>query len=299
MGTTDYLVILNNDFSLSRQKILWLVFFLSFAVKVPIVPVHLWLPEAHVEAPTAGSVILAGILLKLGTYGFIRFSLSLFPLAAFFFRPLIFVFSVIAVIYTSLTAIRQTDIKRVIAYASVAHINITLLGVFSFNIYGLEGSIVQIISHGLVSGALFLCVGVLYERHHSRLISYYSGLTHTIPFFVIFFLFFTISNIALPGSSSFIGEFLILVGIFESNKTAAFFSATGIVLGGAYSLWLFNRLAYGNFKTQFILHSVDVNRKEFYCFLPLVFLVLILGIFPEFFLKSLHISCANLIESLF
>jgi len=223
IGTTDYLVILNNDFSLSRQKILWLVFFFSFAVKVPIVPVHLWLPEAHVEAPTAGSVILAGILLKLGTYGFIRFSLSLFPIAAFFFRPLIFVLSVIAVIYTSLTAIRQTDMKRVIAYASVAHINITLLGVFSFNIYGLEGSIVQIISHGLVSGALFLCVGVLYERHHSRLISYYSGLTHTMPFFVIFFLFFTISNIALPGSSSFIGEFLILVGIFESNKTAAFF----------------------------------------------------------------------------
>ncbi|MAY74462.1 MAG: NADH-quinone oxidoreductase subunit M [Phycisphaerae bacterium] len=296
-GSTHYIILVENSFSPEKQKYLWLAFFFSFAVKVPIFPVHLWLPEAHVEAPTAGSVLLAGILLKLGTYGIIRYSLPLFPLASVFFRPFVFALGSVAIIYTSITAIRQSDIKRVIAYASVAHINITVLGLFSFNLVGFEGAIFQMLSHGVVSGALFLCVGVLYDRHHSRLIKYYGGLVHTIPLFITLFLFFTIANIALPGTSSFVGEFLILFGTFYANSFTAFAAGSSIVLSSAYSLWLFNRLSYGNVKSQFINISFDITKREFYCFFPLVFLTLVGGIYPNIFLKSLHSCSAGLLCS--
>jgi len=298
MGTTDYEVLLSNPLEEKKQYLLWLAFFASFAVKVPMIPVHIWLPEAHVEAPTAGSVILAGILLKLGTYGLIRFSLPLFPVASIYFTPLVYAMAIVAVIYTSLTAIRQSDMKRIIAYASVAHMNLTLVGLFSLTAAGVEGSILQMLSHGLVSGALFLCVGVLYDRHHSRMVKYYSGMAHTMPLYVTIFLFFTMANIALPGTSSFVGEFMILLGTFQTNTFAAFFSATGMVLGGAYSLWLFNRVAYGNLKSQYIGFSKDLSRREFMTFLPLVVLTLIMGIYPEIFLDPLHVSCANLSEHL-
>lgn len=295
VGSFDYFILLNHDFSFARQKIIWLCFFISFAVKVPIMPVHLWLPEAHVEAPTAGSVLLAGVLLKLGGYGLIRFSLPLFPDACFFFRPFVFCLGIIAVIYTSFIAIRQSDIKRVIAYASVAHMNITLLGLFSLTLAGIEGCIFQIFSHGLVSGALFLCVGVLYDRNHSRIISYYSGLVQTMPLFSFFFVVFSMANIALPGTSSFIGEFVIFIGLCQISWVTTFFSATGMVLGGCYSLWLLNRLIYGHFKNQFLVKSIDISRLEFNLFGPLFTLVIFLGVYPNCFFDTLHISAMNLL----
>jgi len=298
-GSSNYLVLLDYNFSMNHQKFLWFSFFLSFSVKVPIVPVHLWLPEAHVEAPTEGSVILAGILLKLGTYGLVRFSICLFPLATLFFKPFIFLISVIAVIYTSITALRQSDIKRVIAYASIAHINITLLGLFSFVVIGLEGALLQIISHGIVSGALFFCVGVLYDRHHTKIISYYSGLVQTIPLFINFFLLFTIANIGLPGTSSFIGEFIILLGVFSVNTVAAFFSASSLVFGGCYALWLFNRLSYGNVKNSYMAYSSDLTLKEFFVFFPLCFLVFFIGVFPSLFLETIHVSCYNVVQLIY
>merc|ERR1712100_756935 len=224
VGSFDYQLLFLCNFSETKQKFLWLCFFLSFSAKIPMMPFHIWLPEAHVEAPTTGSVILAGILLKLGSYGFLRFSLPLFPYASVYFTPLIYTFGVIAVIHTSLTAIRQTDLKRIIAYASVAHMNLVLIGMFVFNAQGLEGSILQQLSHGLVSGALFLCVGVIYDRHHTRLIKYYSGLAHTMPMYIAIFMFFSMANIALPGTSSFVGEFLILAGAFQTNTTVCVLS---------------------------------------------------------------------------
>ena len=222
VGTTDYETLLAFNFSFYEQRIIWLAFFASFASKVPMLPVHIWLPEAHVEAPTAGSVVLAGILLKLGSYGFIRFSFTLFPEASLYFTPFIFCMSILGVIYTSLTAIRQTDLKRIIAYTSVAHMNLVMIGLFSFNVVGLEGAILQSLSHGFVSSALFLIIGVVYDRHHTRMVKYYSGLVHTMPLFTIIFLIFTMANIALPGTSSFVGEFLILSGAFKVSTSATF-----------------------------------------------------------------------------
>jgi proton-translocating NADH-quinone oxidoreductase chain M len=297
VGSTDYGTLLNYEFSVLEQKLLWLSFFTSFAAKVPMFPAHIWLPEAHVEAPTAGSVILAGILLKLGTYGFLRFSLPLFPLASFFFSPLIYTLSIMGVVYASLTAIRQTDLKRIVAYTSVAHMNLVVLGLFSFNIIGLEGAIIQSISHGFISSALFLIVGVLYDRHHTRMLKYYSGLVHTMPFFSALFLLFTMANIALPGTSSFVGEFLILIGVFKVSTAGAFLSATGMVFGGAYSLLLFNRIVYGNLKLQYISYFSDINKREFFVFLPLVIGTLFLGVYSEIFLTSLHSSVFNLVEA--
>ena len=297
-GTTDYQILLTTTFDPEVQKLLWLAFFASFAVKVPMLPVHIWLPEAHVEAPTAGSVILAGILLKLGSYGFLRFSLPLFPYASVYFTPLIYAFACVAVIYTSLTAIRQTDLKRIIAYASVAHMNLVLIGMFVYNLQGLEGSILQQLSHGLVSGALFLCVGVVYDRHHTRLIKYYSGLAHTMPIYVAIFMFFSMANIALPGTSSFVGEFLILAGAFQTNTTVCVLSATGMILGGGYSLWLFNRVAFGNIKVQYMKAFSDVDKREFATLLPLILLTLVMGIYPEIFLDPMHLSCSNLLAQL-
>ena len=251
VGTTDYEMLLAFSFSELEQKFLWFAFFLAFAGKVPMVPVHLWLPEAHVEAPTAGSVILAGVLLKLGTYGFIRYQIPLFPNASFFFTPLVYTISVIGIIYTSFTAIRQSDFKRIIAYTSIAHMNLVMIGIFSFNSIGIEGAIFQSLSHGFVASALFLVIGIVYDRYHTRIVKYYSGLALVMPIYITVFVFFTMANIAFPGTSSFIGEFLILTGSFKSNTSVAFLGATGVILSGAYSLWLLNRIAFGNMKVQY------------------------------------------------
>lgn len=294
-GTTDIQILLTSEFTLERQMLLWLAFFASFAVKIPMVPFHIWLPEAHVEAPTAGSVLLAGILLKLGGYGFLRFSIPMFPEASVYFSPLIYTMSIVAIVYTSLTTLRQTDFKRIIAYSSVAHMNFVTLGMFSGNIQGIEGSIILMLSHGIVASALFLCIGVLYDRHHTRIIKYYSGVTQLMPIYAIIFLIFTMANISLPGTSSFVGEFLVLIGIYQANTTVAFLATTGIILGAAYSLWLYNRVAFGNLRIEYIHLFSDVNRREFYIFLPLILLTLYMGIYPEVFLSPLHTSVANLI----
>ena len=298
-GTTDYEILLSVSFSFLEQKILWLTFFVSFATKVPMVPVHLWLPEAHVEAPTAGSVILAGVLLKLGTYGFIRFSLPLFAEACFYFSPLVYTFSSAGIVYASFTAIRQTDFKRIIAYTSVAHMNLVMLGIFSFRVIGLEGAVLQSLSHGFVASALFLIIGVVYDRYHSRMIKYYGGLVHTMPLYIFIFLFFTMANIGLPGTSSFIGEFLILVGSFQVNTGVTVIGALSMVIGGCYSLWLFNRVAYGNLKTQYFNQYFDINAREFFIFFPLILGTLGVGLFPNLFLDSIHMSVNTLIEYMY
>jgi proton-translocating NADH-quinone oxidoreductase chain M len=295
-GSTDLQILLTTEFSEKRQILLWLAFFASFAVKVPMVPVHIWLPEAHVEAPTAGSVILAGILLKLGTYGFLRFSIPLFPLATVYFTPLIYTLSVLGIIYASLTTLRQIDLKKIIAYSSVAHMGYVTLGLFSLNAQGIEGSILLMLSHGLVASALFLCVGVLYDRHKTRLVKYYGGCVHVMPIFSFFFLVFTLGNISLPGTSSFIGELLVLVGSFQTNTFIATLASTGMVLGAGYSVWLYNRVIFGNFKTHYMSNFSDVNRREFFIFLPFVFGVFWMGIYPECFLDPMHVSVANIIE---
>jgi proton-translocating NADH-quinone oxidoreductase chain M len=299
VGTTDYELLLTFSFSELEQKFLWVAFFLAFASKVPMLPVHLWLPEAHVEAPTAGSVILAGILLKLGTYGFIRFSLPIFPIASVFFAPLVYVISVIGIIYTSFTAIRQTDFKRIVAYTSIAHMNLVILGIFSFNTIGIEGAIMQSLSHGFVASALFLIIGVVYDRYRTRIVSYYGGLASLMPIYAVVFLFFTLANIGFPGTSSFIGEFLILVGSFKVNSSVTFLGATGVIISGAYSLWLFNRIVFGNVKNQYLNKYIDLSLREFVVFLPLILGTLFVGVYPNIFLSSIHMSTYNLIELLY
>lgn len=295
-GTTDYLLLLTKPLDESLQKVFWLAFFASFAVKVPMLPFHIWLPEAHVEAPTTGSVLLAGILLKLGSYGLLRFSLPLFPSATVYFTPFLYTLASLAIIYTSFIAICQTDMKRIIAYASVAHMNVILIGLFTLNIYGIEGAIIQQLAHGLVSSSLFFCVGILYDRHHSRMVLYYGGLSHQMPLFVCFFMFFTMANIAFPLSANFVGEFLILVGAFQVNKSAAFLGATGMVVGGLYSLWLYNRIAFGNLKIQNTETFFDMNRRECLIQFPLFLGTLFMGIYPECFLDPMHVSVMSLIE---
>jgi NADH-quinone oxidoreductase subunit M len=299
VGTTDYEILLTFAFSDLEQKLLWFTFFLAFAAKVPMMPVHLWLPEAHVEAPTAGSVILAGVLLKLGTYGFIRFSLPLFPQASFYFTPFVYTISLIGIVYASLTAIRQTDFKRIIAYTSVAHMNVVMLGIFSFNNVGIEGALLQSLSHGFVASALFVIIGVVYERYRTRLVKYYGGLVHTMPLYISIFLFFTMANIGFPGTSGFIGEFLIFAGSFKVNSSVTFFGATGMVLGGCYALWLFNRIAYGNLKSQYIKQTLDINKREFFIFIPLIFYTIVFGLTPDPYLNSIHMSVNNLIENMY
>lgn len=295
-GTTDFKILLITEFSYNRQLLLWFAFFCSFAVKVPMIPVHIWLPEAHVEAPTAGSVILAGILLKLGTYGFLRFSLTLFPDANIYFTPLIYTLSVIAIIYTSLTTLRQIDLKKIIAYSSVAHMNFVTLGLFSLNIEAIEGSILLMLSHGFISSALFLCIGILYDRHHTRIIKYYSGITLTMPIFSAFFLFFTLANISLPTTSSFIGEFLILLAIFQNNTSICFLASTGIILGAAYAIWLYNRVAFGNININYINPFNDLYLREFVILVPFIILILIMGIYPNIFLNYMHLSVLSLLD---
>lgn len=284
-GTTNLEVMRSFKIIFEYQVLLWIFFFFAFASKVPLFPFHLWLPEAHVEASTAGSVLLAGILLKLGIFGFLRFVLPLCPDACIFFSPFVQTLAIFGVIFASCTAMRQTDLKRIIAYTSVAHMNLVMIGVFSFKIESLDGVIFQSLCHGFVSSALFLLVGVLYERHHTRLVKYFSGLVHTMPLFTVFLLFFTMSNIALPGTGSFIGEFLILVGIFKANKAACFFGAIGMVLGGGYALWLLNRIVFGNLKIQFIAFFQDLNNKEFLVLFPLLIATILMGVCPNFFLN--------------
>lgn len=297
-GTTDLQILLSTEFSERRQILLWLSFFASFAVKVPMIPVHIWLPEAHVEAPTAGSVILAGILLKLGTYGFLRFSIPMFPEATLYFTPFIFTLSVIAIVYTSLTVIRQIDLKKIIAYSSVAHMNFVTIGMFSLNLQGIEGSILLMLSHGLVSSALFLCVGALYDRHKSRLVKYYGGLVSTMPIFSILFLFFTLANMSLPGTSSFIGEFLILVGAFQTNTLIATLAAIGMILGAAYSLFLYNRVVFGAWKTDYMTKFSDLNRREVFVLVPFVLGVIWMGVYPQVFVECMHTSVCNILSSI-
>nr|YP_010199777.1 NADH dehydrogenase subunit 4 [Gracilaria multipartita]UAD89735.1 NADH dehydrogenase subunit 4 [Gracilaria multipartita] len=298
VGTTDLQILWYYNFTELKQIIFWLAFFSSFAVKIPMVPFHIWLPEAHAEAPTAGSVILAGVLLKMGGYGFLRFSIPMFPEASIYFTPLIFTLSIIAILYASLTTLRQVDLKKIIAYSSVSHMGFVTIGIFSLNLQGIEGSILLMLSHGLVSSALFLCVGVLYDRYKTRILKYYGGLMQVMPIFGIFFLFFTFANLGFPGTSSFIGELLVLIGIFQINRILTFFAAVGMVLGAAYSIWLFNRINFGGLKTQYLTFFQDVSRREFWILLPLTFLVLWLGIYPISFLGELHFSVLGLIEQL-
>ena len=294
-GSTDLHILYATPWSESRQMILWLAFFASFAVKVPMVPVHIWLPEAHVEAPTAGSVILAGILLKLGTYGFLRFSIPLFPEASIYFTPLVQTLSLVAIIYGSLTTLRQVDLKKIIAYSSVAHMGFVTLGLFSLNAQGVEGAVMLMIAHGLVSPALFLLVGCLYDRHKTRLVRYYGGCAQTMPLFALFLVFFTMANISLPGTASFVGEFLVLTGVFQSNTLIATIAATGMVLGGAYALWLCNRVAYGFPKSYYISSFSDLNRREFFILLPFCVGVLWMGVAPEPFLEVIRCSITNVL----
>jgi len=282
-------------FSLLEQKFLWVAFFISFASKVPMFPFHIWLPEAHVEAPTVGSVLLAGILLKLGIYGFLRFSLPLFPSACVYFSPLIFVLSLIGILFASFCAVRQTDFKRIIAYSSIAHMNLIVIGIYSFNVLGLEGSILQSISHGFVSGGLFFLVGMLYDRYHSRFVYYYGGIVHFMPVFSSIFLFFTLSNIALPGTSSFAGELLLLLGVFKSNSIAGIFSCLGVVFCGAYSLWLCNKMLFGNLKNIFTVKFFDFNVREFLLIFPLLILIFIVGFNPKTILSFIHLLCLNIV----
>ena len=258
-GTTDLQILYTTRFSETREILLWLPFFASFAVKVPMVPVHIWLPKAHVEAPTAGSVILAGIMLKLGTYGFLRLSLPFFPYACIYFTPLIYTMSVIAIIYTSLTTLRQVDLKKIIAYSSVPHMNFITIGLFTLNTQGVESCVMLMLSHGIVSPALFLLVRVLYDRHKTFFLRYYAGCSRTMPLFGIMFLFFSMANYSLPGTSSFIGEFLVLTGLFETNSFVAVLATTGTILGAAYALWLCNRVIYGIGKVYYIHSFSDLT----------------------------------------
>jgi len=295
-GTTDIPTLMNTDFASNLQTWLWLAFFASFAVKVPMWPVHTWLPDAHVQAPTAGSVILAGVLLKMGGYGFLRFSIPMFPEASDYFAPMVFGLSVVAIIYTSLVALVQKDMKKLIAYSSVAHMGFITIGVFTFTQQGLEGGILQMISHGIVSGALFLCVGVIYDRIHTREIARYGGLVHRMPRYAVIFMIFTMATIGLPGTSGFVGEFLILVGTYQVSTWTAFLATTGVILGAAYSLWLYRRVVFGELVKEDLKNILDVNKREMLIFAPLIAVAMWIGVYPEPFLNIMHASVLNLME---
>jgi len=295
-GTTDMTVLLKHVFDPGLQKWLWLAFFASFVVKMPMWPAHTWLPDAHVEAPTAGSVILAGVLLKMGGYGFLRFSLPMFPVASDYFTPLIFGLSIMAIIYTSLVALAQEDMKKLIAYSSVAHMGFVTLGIFTFTQQGLEGGILLMLSHGIVAGALFLCVGVVYDRMHSREIATYGGLVNRMPRYAFVFMVFTLASIGLPGTSAFVGEFLILVGTFQVNTWAAFLATIGVILGAAYMLWLYRRVIFGALTKENLLAILDLSRREVAIFVPLIAVVIWMGVYPSSFLDVMHVSVNNLIQ---
>ena len=295
-GTTDVIKLLDLRIPQQYQYLLWLAFFSSFAVKLPMWPVHTWLPDAHVEAPTAGSVILAAILLKMAGYGFMRFSLGLFPVASDFFTPLIFTLSIIAIIYTSLVALVQDDMKKLIAYSSVAHMGFVTIGIFSLTKQGLEGSIIQMLSHGLISAALFLCVGVVYDRYHSRMISSYGGLVNIMPKYAFVFMIFALAALGLPGTSGFVGEFLVLVGVFQINIAVAVLASLGVILAAAYMLWLYRRVIFGRTAGSEIKEMTDLNRTETYIFASLIFLTIFFGFYPEPLFNTVDISINNLID---
>ncbi len=295
-GTSDLPTVMEKmQLSFQWQFWLWLAFFASFAVKVPMWPVHTWLPDAHVEAPTAGSVILAGVLLKLGGYGFIRFSVTLFPEATQYFAPLIFGLSVVAVIYTSLVALVQEDMKKLIAYSSVAHMGLVTIGIYIMNMQGVQGSIFQMLSHGIVSAALFLCVGVVYDRMHTREIDAYGGLVHRMPRYAFVFMFFTLASVGLPGLSGFVGEFLVLLGAFKANTWVAFLAATGLILSAAYALWLYRKIIFGELTKASLKAILDMNRREVAVFLPLLLITLWMGIYPNSFLDPMAPAVDKLI----
>jgi NADH-quinone oxidoreductase subunit M len=279
-GTTDIPTLLNHSFPESMQTWLWFAFFASFAVKMPMWPVHTWLPDAHVEAPTAGSVILAGILLKLGGYGFLRFSLPMFPLASADLAPFIFTLSVVAVIYTSLVALMQEDMKKLIAYSSVAHMGFVTMGIFAMTVQGVQGGIFLMLSHGIVSGALFLCVGVVYDRMHTHEISVFGGLVNRMPMYALAFLVFTMANVGLPGTSGFVGEFLTLVGTFPVNTWVVFFATSGVILSAAYALWLYRRIIFGVLEKEHLKSMLDLSRREMALLMPLVILTIFFGVYP-------------------
>lgn len=286
-GTTDIQSLYNLNLPFEVQAVLWLAFFASFAVKVPMWPVHTWLPDAHVQAPTAGSVILAGVLLKMGGYGFLRFSVPMFPVATEFFVPFVFTLSVIAIIYTSLVALVQKDMKKLIAYSSVAHMGYVTLGIFSLNIQGFQGAVFQMLSHGVVSAALFLCVGVVYDRLHSRELNRYGGLAQNMPNYALFFMIFMLASVGLPGTSGFVGEFLSLLGTFKANSVFGTIAATGLVLGATYMLWLYRRVVFGPLEKADVIAMKDISLREFIIFLPLAVFVFWMGIYPSYFLDPM------------
>ncbi|BDA84458.1 NADH-quinone oxidoreductase subunit M [Aureimonas sp. SA4125] len=296
-GTTSIPELLAFQFPASMQTWLWLAFFASFAVKMPMWPVHTWLPDAHVEAPTAGSVILAGILLKLGGYGFIRFSLPMFPLASADFAPLVFTLSVVAIIYTSLVALMQQDIKKLIAYSSVAHMGFVTMGIFAANEQGVQGAIFQMLSHGLISGALFLCVGIVYDRMHTREISAYGGLVSRMPAYATVFMLFTMANVGLPGTSGFVGEFLTLLGVFQVNSWVAIFAATGVILSAGYALWLYRRVIFGALEKENLKQILDLSTREKVLLYPLAVLTIFFGVYPAPVLDATAASVQALVSN--
>jgi len=296
-GTTDITVLLRHGFPVELQKWAWIAFFASFAVKMPMWPVHTWLPDAHVEAPTAGSVILAAILLKMGGYGFLRFSLPMFPTASHDFAPFVFALSVVAIVYTSLVALMQEDMKKLIAYSSVAHMGFVTMGIFAATTQGIAGGIFQMISHGIVSGALFLCVGVVYDRIHTREIAAYGGLVNRMPFYAAVFMLFTMANVGLPGTSGFVGEFLTLIGTFKVNTGVAFLATIGVILSAGYALWLYRKLIFGKLEKPSLAGIKDMGAREILIFAPLVVLTILFGVAPKPVLDMSAASVAQLITN--
>ncbi|MBZ6378723.1 NADH-quinone oxidoreductase subunit M [Pacificimonas flava] len=297
-GTADIPTLMSYDFAESAQVWLWLAFFASFAVKMPMWPVHTWLPDAHVQAPTAGSVILAGVLLKMGGYGFIRFSLPMFPDASVDLMWLIFGLSMVAVVYTSLVALAQADMKKLIAYSSVAHMAFVTVGLFGFNQQALEGSIVVMLSHGLVSGALFLCVGVVYDRLHTREIAAYGGVANVMPRYAIFFMLFAMASVGLPGTSGFVGEFLVMLGAFQASTWAVFIVCTGIILAAAYMLFLYRRVAFGTITNPAVEAMRDLTAREYACLVPMAVVVLWMGVAPNIFIDPVRAPVADIVARL-
>ena len=295
-GTTDMAVLMHTQFPVQMQFWLFLAFLAAFAVKVPMWPVHTWLPDAHVEAPTAGSVILAGVMLKMGAYGFLRFSLPLLPNASQTFAPFMFALGVIAVIYTSLVAISQTDMKKLIAYSSIAHMGVVIIGTFTFNVQGIEGALFQMLSHGIVSAALFLCVGVVYDRMHTREIARYGGLGDRMPAYAFVFMVFTMAGMGLPGTSGFIGEFMVLVGAFRVNFWVALLGSTGMILGACYSLWLYRRIIFGSITRDDLKSILDLSPREIGIFVPLIVLTFWMGIYPSSFTSFFDATVGAMVE---
>jgi NADH-quinone oxidoreductase subunit M len=297
-GTTDIPILMQTKFPADMQFWLWLAFFASFAVKMPMWPVHTWLPDAHVEAPTAGSVILAGVMLKMGGYGFLRFSLPMFPEASATFAPFVFTLSVVAIVATSLIALVQEDMKKLIAYSSVAHMGFVTMGIFTFSQQGLDGAIFQMLSHGLISSALFLCVGVVYDRLHTRQISAYGGIVERMPIYAAIFMVFTMGNVGLPGTSGFVGEFLTLMAAFGVNTYVAFFATSGVILSAAYALYLYRRVVFGPLEKSSLKALADVSPREIAILAPLVFLTILFGFYPAPILDVTAVSVKALVGSL-